>query len=101
PRVLILRMRHVSAVDSTGIRVLREVLVRSRADGTLLVLSGVHAQPMVALARAGLLDDIGDENICGNIDLALDRARAYLGLAPSPPPAPAAAVADPPPARAG
>jgi len=87
PRVLVLRMRHVPAIDSTGIHALRQVIRRSRQEGTHVVLSGVHAQPMVALGRAGLLDEMGEENVCGNIDDALNRAREYLGLPPVPPPA--------------
>lgn len=80
PRVLILRMRHVPAIDSTGIHALRQVIVRTRQEGTHVVLSGVHAQPMIALGRSGLLDEVGEENVCANIDDALNRAREYLGL---------------------
>ncbi len=82
PRVLVLRMRHVPAIDSTGIHALRDVITRSHAEGTRVVLSGVHAQPMAALARSGLLDHVGDDNVLGNIDDALNRVRALLGLEP-------------------
>jgi SulP family sulfate permease len=87
PKVLILRMRHVPAIDSTGLHALREVVNRSRRDGSLVILSDVHTQPLVALERAGFLDQMGEENVCGNIDDALNRARAHLGLAPVPRPA--------------
>jgi len=80
PRVLILRMRHVLAVDSTALRALRDVVERSRREGTLVVLSDVHAQPVVALVQAGMQAGIGAENITGNLDDALNRAREYLGL---------------------
>ena len=80
PRVLILRMRHVPAIDSTGLHALREVVRRSRREGALVVLSDVHAQPVVALERSGLYDELGEENVHGNIDDALNRARAFLGL---------------------
>ena len=86
PRVLILRLRNVPAIDSTAIRALRELLHRSRAQGTLVLLSDVHAQPLVALGRAFLLDEIGDDNIFGNVDDALNRARRELGLAEQPAP---------------
>jgi SulP family sulfate permease len=81
PTVLIVRMRNVPAIDSTGIRALGDLLRRSRAEGQLLLLSDVHAQPMVALGRSYLLDEIGDAQIFGNIDDALNRARRHLGLA--------------------
>jgi SulP family sulfate permease len=82
PAVLIVRMRHVPAIDSTGLHALRDLVRRSRREGTLVILSDVHAQPVVALERSGLYDELGEENIHGNIDDALNRARQYLGLDP-------------------
>jgi sulfate permease, SulP family len=87
PKVLILRMRHVPAIDSTGLHALRDLVRRSRQDGTLVVLSDVHAQPIVALERSGFLEAIGEDNVTGNVDDALNRARAYLGLPEVPRPA--------------
>ena len=86
PRVLIVRMRNVPAMDSTGLRALTDVWEKNRAAGTLLLLSDVHAQPMMTLARSGLLDRVGDDNLFGNLDDALNRARAYLGLPEQPKP---------------
>jgi len=80
PKVLILRMRHVPAIDSTGLHALRDLVHRSRHDGSLVILSDVHAQPVVALERSGMYDELGEENIHGNIDDALNRAREHLGL---------------------
>ena len=80
PQVLILRMRHVPAIDSTGLHALRELVTRSRREGTLVILSDIHAQPVMAIERAGLYDDLGEDNVHGNIDDALNRARAHLGL---------------------
>jgi SulP family sulfate permease len=82
PKVLIVRMRDVPAIDSTGMHALRDVVRRSRRDGTQVLLSDVHSQPLVAMTRSGLLDEVGDENVFGNLDDALDRARAHLGLPP-------------------
>jgi len=78
PKVLIIRMRKVPAMDSTGMHALKELAHRSRREGTLVVLSDVHSQPMIALGRSALLDELGDENIVGSIDEALARAREYL-----------------------
>ena len=86
PKVLIIRMRHVPAIDSTGLHALRELVHRSRKEGMLVILSDVHAQPVVALERAGLYDELAEANIHGNIDDALNRAREYLGLPPAAPP---------------
>ena len=80
PKVLIIRMRNVPAIDSTGMHTLREVAKRSKKDGTLVLLSDVHTQPLMALSKSDVLDEIGEENVFGNIDDALNRGRAHLGL---------------------
>jgi SulP family sulfate permease len=86
PKVLILRMRHVPAIDSTGLHTLRDLVRRSRREGTLVVLADVHSQPVVALERSGFLYEIGEDNVTGNIDDGLNRAREHLGLPPVPRP---------------
>jgi SulP family sulfate permease len=82
PKVLIIRMRNVPAMDSTGLNALRDVVVRFRRAGTRVILSDVHAQPMLALQRSALADELPEDDLVGNIDDALNVARAHLGLAP-------------------
>lgn len=74
PRVFILRMRHVPAMDVTGLHALEEFHHKCRRQGTTLVLSGIHTQPLMVLTKAGLERVIGIENITGDIDKALARA---------------------------
>ncbi len=80
PKIIIIRMRDVPAIDSTGIHALEQLLKETKRHGTHLVLSGVHTQPLMALAQAEFIEKIGEANIHGNIDDALDRAREILGL---------------------
>jgi sulfate permease, SulP family len=80
PKVLIIRMRNVPAIDSTGMHVLKDLVHRTRGDGTLVMVSDIHTQPLIALGRSAVLDEIGEENVFGNLDDALDRARQHLGL---------------------
>jgi len=87
PRVLIIRMRDVPAIDSTGLHALHELARSCKHDGTLLLLADVHAQPMFALVRSDMLVELGEENLFGNLDDALDRARQYLELPAVPHPA--------------
>jgi len=87
PKVLIIRMRDVPAIDATGLHALQELARRYRKEGTLLLLSDVHAQPMFALVRSDILQEIGEDNLFGNIDDALNRARDHLGLSRLPRPA--------------
>jgi SulP family sulfate permease len=86
PRVLIIRMRDVPAIDSTGLHALHELARSCKHDGTLLLLADVHAQPMFALVRSDMLAELGEENLFGNLDDALDHARQYLALPPVPHP---------------
>ncbi|MEI6848060.1 MAG: sulfate permease [Chlorobiaceae bacterium] len=80
PKIRIIRMRQVLSIDATSLNMMRELLKDSNKTSTRLILSGVHAQPLFALQQYGLYDEIGEENIFGNIDDALDRARELLGL---------------------
>jgi SulP family sulfate permease len=82
PKVLVIRMRNVPAIDSTGLNALRDVVLRFRGAGTRVILSDVHAQPMVALQRSALGDELPEGDLVGNIDDALNAARVHLGLAP-------------------
>jgi SulP family sulfate permease len=86
PRLLIIRMRHVLALDSTGMHALRDVVHRSRKEGTIVLLSDVHMQPLVALTGSPTLAEIGSENLFGNLDDALNRARVLVGVAEEPRP---------------
>jgi sulfate permease, SulP family len=85
PKVLIVRMRNVPAIDSTAMHALRDLIRRTRRDGTLVLLSDVHSQPLIALGRSGLLAEIGEDCLFGNIDEALAAARKHLGLPPEEP----------------
>lgn len=86
PRVLILRLRGVPVIDSTALHALGQAARRCRQDGVRMILSDVHAQPLSAMARVGLLDQLGDTNVVGHLDEALDLARAELGLPEAPRP---------------
>jgi SulP family sulfate permease len=80
PKVRIIRMRNVPAIDATGLQTLKDFYKDALKHKTHLILSGVHTQPMYAMTQAGILDLYGEVNIHGNIDDALDRAREILGL---------------------
>jgi SulP family sulfate permease len=92
PKVLIVRMRNVPAIDSTALHALRDLVRRTRKDGTLFLLSDIQDQPRLALERSELLDEIGEQYLCPDIDDALALARKHLGLPPEKP-SPAASPA--------
>jgi SulP family sulfate permease len=74
PKVLIIRMKDVHAVDATGIHALRDVIRRSARNGSQVLLADVQPQPLAALSGSGVLDMIGESNVAASIDDALLQA---------------------------
>ena len=80
PAVLVLRMRHVPAMDSTGIHALRELARdQGKPDRTTLILAEVLEQPRTVLEGSGLLAEIGEENVVDTLEDALARAKGVVG----------------------
>ncbi len=78
PRVVVLHMRDVLAMDASALRALDEVRGRFQGHGTTLVLAGLHAQPLLAMEAAGLLDRMGAENVRGTLEAAVEHARRVV-----------------------
>ncbi|MCC6773712.1 MAG: sulfate permease [Gemmatimonadaceae bacterium] len=86
PLVLVVRMRNVSVLDATALRALRDVVRRSHRDRTLVLIAEIHAQPLLALERSALMEELGPESVCTTLDDALVRARDFLAArTPTPP----------------
>ena len=75
PRVRIVRMRKVPFIDSTGIHNLKNLCTKSRKKNIKIILSGVNERVQVALEKANFNELIGKENICSNINEALEVAK--------------------------
>ena len=82
PRILILRLHLVSAMDATGMNALESVVERMRRHGGVVLLSGIHHQPLQMLRRAGFIEVIGRRNFCATFDDALARAKLLLEAGP-------------------
>ena len=78
PKVRIIRMRRVPFIDSTGIHNLTTLCKQSSKAGIEVVLSGVNPSVYETLVKAGFEKMIRTENICPNINVALERASALL-----------------------
>lgn len=74
PKALILWMREVPAIDSTGLQRLRETWKRASKEGILLMIADLRSQPLAAIRRAGLLEEIGEDRVVGTLEEALDVA---------------------------
>ncbi|MDR3401166.1 MAG: sulfate permease [Chthoniobacter sp.] len=83
PKVLILRMRKVLAMDATGLNALEDLYEKMRKRGQYLILSGPHTQPYATMINAGFIDQIGEENVCPHIEASLLRAREVLTKSPA------------------
>ena len=79
PRVLILRLHLVTAMDATALNTLQIVVDRLRKRNVAVILSGLHHQPLAILQKSGMIGEIGRENICAHFDEALARAEKLLG----------------------
>ena len=52
-----------------------ELRQRCVRDGVRVVLAGVHAQPLEAMRRSGLVEKFGVEKMSGTLEEALELAR--------------------------
>jgi SulP family sulfate permease len=78
PKVLILRLHLVSAMDATALNALESVIERFQKHGGTVILSGLHRQPLDMLRKAGFVNVIGRKNLVAHFDDALVRAREVL-----------------------
>ena len=73
--IVILRLRNMTAIDSTGIHAIESFAKRLRASGRILLLCGAMEQPSKLLQGPRFIAYVGSENIMANIQAALDRAQ--------------------------
>jgi SulP family sulfate permease len=78
PKVLILRLNLVPAMDATGLNIMESIVERMKARNGTVILSGIHRQPLEILTNAGFDAVIGRENLCATFDEALARASQCL-----------------------
>jgi SulP family sulfate permease len=76
PKVLVVRMRSVPFIDSTGLNVLRDLVRRTQGDGTVVLLAEIQDQPRKALQRGGLVELVGADYVVGSLDLAIAMSAA-------------------------
>jgi len=74
PPIVILKLRHVTAIDATGLRALEDLADRLRKSGRELIVCGAQPQPSALLASADFHHHVGSDNVCPNTAAALARA---------------------------
>jgi sulfate permease, SulP family len=74
PPIVVLRLRNMTAIDATGIAALEELADQLQKSGRPMLLCGARPQPEALMKEAGFERHVGAENICANINEALQRA---------------------------
>jgi len=78
PKVFILETRNLLAIDASGIRALDDLYSQMSREGTRFMICGIHKQPLVALSQAGFVDRIGEDNLAGSLEEAVEVAKKFL-----------------------
>jgi SulP family sulfate permease len=73
-KVVVLDMATVTAMDATALNRLESLLRRLRRNERVLVLSGPHTQPYALMELSGFFDELGRDNIAGDLGAAATRA---------------------------
>ncbi len=83
PPIIIVRLRHVPAMDASGLQALEDLADQVRLSGRTLLLCGARQQPAHLMRRAAFHEHVGHANILPHVHDALARARVLakeLGL---------------------
>lgn len=78
-KAIILRFRGVPAMDASALRKLQDLHKSCAKSNVTLILSHVQSQPMQMMTKAGFIAEVGEENVCPNIEHALERAKEICG----------------------
>jgi len=78
PPIVIIRIRNMTAIDATGLFALEEVAKQLHSTRRTLILCGAREQPAQLMHQAEFQDVVGRENICANVQEALQRAEAVF-----------------------
>ena len=77
-RYLIIRMRGVPSLDSSGMNALENLYEYCKENGVQLIISHANEQPMAAMRHAGFVELVGEEHFRPNIDDAIAHARELV-----------------------
>lgn len=75
-KAIVFRMRNLIYLDAGGIQALEQAKAACDRKGITIILSGIHTQPYLLCEKSGMSEKLGKENICANINAALERAKA-------------------------
>lgn len=83
-KVLCVRMRNVLAIDAAGVETLLTLVSECKKRGVQVIFSHINEQPLKAMQKANIIAQIGEDNVCADIDVALARAAVLVGAEKQP-----------------
>ncbi len=78
PKVVIIKMRQVISLDATTLVIMEEIITKCMNKGIAVIICCLQPQPHLVLKRAKVLERLPPENICLDLEKAIDRAGEIL-----------------------
>ncbi|MFX8778260.1 sodium-independent anion transporter, partial [Acinetobacter baumannii] len=63
PPVIIVRLRNMNAIDTTGVQALEELTKKVHASGRQIIFCGMRDQPLKFMTTAGFPRVVGEKNL--------------------------------------
>lgn len=80
PKVFILKMHLVTAMDATALNALESIVESIKITGGTVIICGIRHQPLKLLRKAQFINTIGRNNFCSTFDKSLERANQILSV---------------------
>jgi len=74
PPIIILRLRNMTAIDASGLKAIEDLADSLHTSGRHLLLCGALPQPAELMQQAEFERHVGADNICANVQTAIQRA---------------------------
>lgn len=77
-KVLIIRLRNVPVIDATAVHTLDLLYDNCVKSNTVLILSEISDKPYQVIKRVGLVNQIGEDQVCRHLDEAIAKAKTFI-----------------------
>lgn len=79
-RVLILSFESVPNIDASAINALNRIIKRTKERKIKVIFAGLNEQLLKVVDNTGVLAKVGESNVCGNVNEAINLAKDSLSL---------------------
>lgn len=77
-KVLIISLKNVPFIDATGLNIIENVLKKCSQINLHFIICGLGNQPRKAMKKSKLIQEIGEDYICKDIDMAIFRGKKAI-----------------------